>query len=93
MGKKEKKRKNKTQPTFSVFPDDDDVKPLESRGHPGGVEAVAEVDVEVESCVLFSEIFSLEKKNSDVEIFRPPSLSLCQSYSSLFSSHLSSAAR
>ena len=53
--KKEKKRRQKTKCTllfsltFGVFPDDDDVEPFESRRDPGGVEAVAEVDVEVES--------------------------------------------
>ena len=60
---KKKKKKNDdggqdTPPppplTFGVFPDDDNVEPLEPGGHPGGVEAVDEVDVEVESfwCVL-----------------------------------------
>ena len=62
--KAERRKEKKDSLTFGVFPDDDDVEPLESGGHPGGVEAVDEVDVEVESCWRFvcDVFFSFCKK-------------------------------
>lgn len=53
MEKRERERERIQ--TFGVFSDDDDVEPLEAGGHARSVEAVAEVDVEVESC--FEEYF------------------------------------
>jgi hypothetical protein len=47
---KEKREKKRKQRTFGVFSDDDDIEPLEARGHARGVKAVTEVDVEVERC-------------------------------------------